>query len=728
MAIEYNNVITTVVHYQMSTTNRSFLNMHYYLKDIGIVRNKFMLALYDPDLAPVDPFDSNLSMPYKAKILREVMCNYWYFIRECVRIPDSGGTVGGGTKYKLHRGNMALGFCMLFNINAMEELPRQQGKTAGAIVWYLYLFNFGTSNSTMAFLNKRLDDSKYNLQVLRDIRAALPEYLQMNKLYDRLGKEIKATNRVESIEHPSNKNKIITVPSARNKVSAANLLRGRTIPLIWCDEYAFIPYNDIIYTNMVPAFNTAANNARRNRTHYGILITTTPGTLTTDEGLEAYHLKESATPFSEKWYDLSYNELIERLNCNTNSDFVYIRFTYQQLGADEAWFKEICRRMRNDWQGIRREVLLEWAEASDNCPFRKDDLEIIRVLVKDPKTKVPVLGGKYEINLYDSADISHYPPIIGVDVSGGFNRDSSAITIIDSQTTKVIGDFNCNYISIIDLSRVIYELVTRYMPNAVVNVERNGGYGASVLAHLLSTSIKRNLFYEIKDAVCEESFTVGGRVQRTKKRVKSYGVNSDNHKRELVIEILRNRVENHKDKFISKKLFEEMVHMEQKKNGRIEHSVNTHDDQVFSYLWALYVWYEGKDLLDNWGIKKGTIHTDAELDETVMTIDEKYKPILDEVMAEVADDVQVQLDQLNRVKAVPYKVWLQQEIDKQREATNMLLQTPMGRQGYATTFNCDLDDMANSGFTTLPSSIFGDDIQQEDISSRFNLRQFINKK
>ena len=266
------------------------------------------------------------------------------------------------------------------------------------------------------------------------------------------------------------------------------------------------------------------------------------------------------------------------------------------------------------------------------------------------------------------------------------------------------------------------------MPNAVVNVERNGGYGASVLAHLLSTSIKRNLFYEIKDAVCEESFTVGGRVQRTKKRVKSYGVNSDNHKRELVIEILRNRVENHKDKFISKKLFEEMVHMEQKKNGRIEHSVNTHDDQVFSYLWALYVWYEGKDLLDNWGIKKGTIHTDAELDETVMTIDEKYKPILDEVMAEVADDVQVQLDQLNRVKAVPYKVWLQQEIDKQREATNMLLQTPMGRQGYATTFNCDLDDMANSGFTTIPSSIFGDDIQQEDISSRFNLRQFINKK
>ena len=32
------------VYYQMSTNNKSFLNMHYYLKSIGIKNNKFMQA------------------------------------------------------------------------------------------------------------------------------------------------------------------------------------------------------------------------------------------------------------------------------------------------------------------------------------------------------------------------------------------------------------------------------------------------------------------------------------------------------------------------------------------------------------------------------------------------------------------------------------------------------------------------------------------------------------
>ena len=46
--------------------------------------------------------------------------------------------------------------------------------------------------------------------------------------------------------------------------------------------------------------------------------------------------------------------------------------------------------------------------------------------------------------------------------------------IIDSETTEVIGDLKCNYISQIDLGKAIFETVTKYMPNAVINIERNG--------------------------------------------------------------------------------------------------------------------------------------------------------------------------------------------------------------------------------------------------------------
>ena len=723
MAIEYNNVGYTTIYYHMSTTNRSFLNMHYYLKDIGIKNNKFMLALLDPDLRAIDPFDPNLNLLYKQKITREVLYNYWYFIRECVRIPDSGGAVGGGSKYELHRGNMALSFCMLFNINTFLELPRQRFKTVSAICWYVYLYNFNTSNSVIAFLNKRLEDSKNNLNVFKNIRNALPPYLRMNTVYNADGKELKKRESVESIEHPSNGNRIITVASARNKVAASNLLRGRTIPLLWFDEYAFIPYNNIVYTNVVPAFNTAANNAKRNRTHYGILITTTPGTLTTDEGLSAFKFKEAATPFNERWYDLDYNTLRERLDCNTNSNFVYVRYTYQQLGCDEKWFKEICRLMQNNWPDIRREVLLEWAEASDNCPFSKEDLEVIRVLVKDPIMKVPVLNGKYEINLYESTDLTHYPPIIGVDVSGGYNRDSSAITIIDSRTTRVIADFNCNYISPTDLSRVIYELVVKYMPNAVVIIERNGGFGGSVLHNLINTGIKHNLYYEIKERVFEESYSISGIPEKTKRRTKVYGIDSTESTRNTIIEILRNRVENHKDKFISKKIFEELLHMEVKKNGRVEHSANSHDDQVFSYLWALYVWYEGKDVLQNWNIRKEVLKTDAELEESVVTIDEKYKPILDEVISETNEEVDKQLNILNAQKVMTYGQWLDSEFIKNNKATEQLLSTPLGKKAYSEYYNTDPEENAN-GLTTLPPEIFGDSVDEDDIKNRFNLYNF----
>ena len=45
----------------------------------------------------------------------------------------------------------------------------------------------------------------------------------------------------------------------------------------------------------------------------------------------------------------------------------------------------------------------------------------------------------------------------------------------------------------------------------------------------------------------------------------------------------------HKDKFIAPILHHEMESMEVKKNGKVEHSQNSHDDQVFSYLMALVV-------------------------------------------------------------------------------------------------------------------------------------------
>lgn len=703
MAVMYGQTRTTV-YYHMSTTNKSFLEVHQYLKDSGIENNRFMLTLLDPDLARIDPHDPALPSHLKSKVLRECLYNPWYFFREVVRIPDSGQAAG--VKFQLNRGNLALLFCLMMNLNTFLEQPRQTGKTISSLCWYLYLFNFGTANAEMSFLNKKLDDSKLNLQRIREIRDLLPSYLKMDQAFNTDGTKVRGKNNVETLQHPVNNNRIRTVASARNKVAAASLMRGRTTPIIYIDEYGFIQYNTVIYTNMVPAFNTAANNARRNGTPYGMLVTTTPGMLTTDEGIEAFNMKEGATPFSERWYDLTKEQIFEIIGSNTNSNFVYIKYTYQQLGKSEQWFKDLCVTMRKDWDAIRREVLLEWSNSSENSPFRAEDLDIIKGLLKQPINTVLLLN-KYELKIYEKINMK-YPPIIGVDVSGGYQRDSSAITVVDSYSTRVTAELNSNFISTPELAMVIHTIVSQWMPNAVVNIERNGGFGASVIARLLQTSIKNNLFYTIKDKVVEERIQ-GSAIHRRTQKTKVYGSDSTKSEREALIEILRDRVEYHKDKIISPTIYEELCGMEVKKNGRVEHSSNTHDDQVFSWLWALYVYYNGGDLMNNWGITKRVLRTDADLEEAITTIQEDKSDTTQAVDLPVESQEEIE-EQLKILKSAAgqklYEQWMQEEHAKDEAAMKKILSDTGVRKSLAERYGMLMGQAEKQTVTTIPAEVF----------------------
>lgn len=713
-------------YYHMSTTNQSFLDMHYYLKQTGRQNNKFFLVIYDPDLIGVDPRDPNLNTLMKKKILRECIINFWYFIREVVRIPDQGGAVGGGARYKLHRGNLALNFGFLLNWNMFVEFPRQHGKTISAVVWYLWVFNFGTTNSEMMFMNKKHDDSKMNLRRLKDIRDTLPSYLQMKEMMGPDGKIKKASNNVESTTNIINNNKITTKAGARNSAGANGLGRGCTMPIHWYDEYAFILYNDVIYSAATPAFKTASMNAKKNNAPYGILITTTPGDMTTNEGIEAYNTKKAATPFNEAFYDYSFEKLEEVRNSNTSSSFFYIRYTYQQLGSSEQYFKEMVIDLKKNWVAIRREVLLEWSKSSSNSPFRQQDLdEVERLVMKEPIQQVSLCNGLYFLNIYKPMDASmafRYPPIMGVDVSGGYQKDSSTITIIDSRTTEVVADFNCNYISTNDLAKVIYELVVKYMPNCIVNVERNGGFGASVLSVLAKSKIKKNLYFEIKDKVIEERFNGTKPVRKTVQK-KCFGFDETRDSRQLLMEILKERMEKHKAKFISPIIFDELTTLEVKRNGRIEHADNAHDDQIFSYLLALYVWYEGKNLMQNFGLDKGTLYTD-DADEEYLGLDETYRDIVNEIEMEEDEDLQEQLNFLSSDKSVSFKQWQDQEFLKDQEALNNLLKNKVTRRAYARQNHVEEESLNNEhSFTTLPNSVFYMMDTDENQDTRSNLQK-----
>lgn len=465
------------IYYQLSTTNKSFLEMHYFLKSQKIKNNRFMLALFDPDLAGVDPYDPMLSMQMKLKILKEIQINYWYFLREVVRVTANGNPKG--IPYELNRGNLAYNFCAMYNLNIFFEMPRQVGKTMAAEVRYLYTYNFASSNSNIIFMNKNNTDAKRNLESFKALRDLLPSYLQLSQKFSVVnGKKKQLPATVTTIQHPINHNIIRTVPGARNETSAANLLRGQTITLWWADEWAFTPYNQSIYVNSMPALNKAFMNAEKAGTPYGITITTTAGILSNKEGEFAFDMINNATPFSEQWYDLSYQQIKDIVSSNMNSVFVYIKYSYKQLGLGEEWFYNQCKSMLWKMVDIRREILLEWIDTPDNSPFSQDDLEALRGMLHEPIRTVLVLN-KYNFNIYDTIPVSITgtpinPPIIGVDVSGGYKRDYTAISVIDSKTTKFIGGLKCNYMSIPDLARTLIWMVQTMMPNAIVNIERNG--------------------------------------------------------------------------------------------------------------------------------------------------------------------------------------------------------------------------------------------------------------
>ena len=721
MVIQQNTVPMKVTPH-WNTTNKSFLDMHYFLKMKKINNNAFFLALYDTDLMNIDPRDPNLPRVFKMKVLRECQFNYWYFLREIIRVPDTGGTVGGGVPYKLDRGNLALNFGFTLNWNMFLELPRQFGKTTSALCWYLWVFNFGTTNSEIMFMNKKHDDSKMNLRRMKDMRKALPDYLQMDSMYGPDGKKMKPISNVETLSHVSNGNKITTKPGANSKAKANGLGRGCTMPMQWYDEYAFILYNKIIYMSATPAFSTASRNARKNGKPYGILITTTPGDLTTEEGMNANATRCAATVFNERFYDSSPQELEEIRRANTKSNFFYIRFTYLQLGAGDDYFQSMVKDLEKDWPTIRREVLLEWATMANNSPFTQQDLDLVETYTqKDPIAQIK-LGPAYFLDVWQQTDLLRYPPIIGVDVSGGFSQDSSAITIIDSRTTKVLCTFNCNFISPIDLAKVIYHIVVKYMPNAIVNVERNGGFGSSVISYLKGTSVKRNLYFEIKDRVVEEKYN-GMTMVKLKQMTKVYGLDQTHATRELLMEILRDRMNNHKQKFVAPIITDELKTLEIKKNGRIEHADGAHDDQIFSYLLALYVWYEGKNLMENFGLEVREIKTDNTTDETLdIDVHQGQKNIgrdIEEVTREDYNDsgseIKKQLLYLSQARSIGYDEWLQQQQNENMKAIQDLLRTPQGREAYLKAYHQDPDDVKMvGGVVELPSSVFNLGIYDEE--------------
>lgn len=185
-------------------------------------------------------------------------------------------------------------------------------------------------------------------------------------------------------------------------------------------------------------------------------------------------------------YDWTKEEIEKYIEKNSINNFIYISFSYKQLGRTEDWFKHQCRSLNMDLFKIKREILLQWNKSSDLSPFSEE--EIIR-LMDNAREHVATLmiNHVYPLRIYKNDFNWHGNLMIGVDVSGGFSLDSSAVTVWDPTTQEIVATFKNNIIDTVEIGEFIYTLVKKYFVNATVVIERNS-YGR-YFAHYMSNHV-----------------------------------------------------------------------------------------------------------------------------------------------------------------------------------------------------------------------------------------------
>lgn len=577
--------------YDIHTKNTSFLKISRVLLSHGVKNNKFMLVLYDETLVGVDPHSDNLTSEQKIRIYREICKNPWYFLREVSRIPVPGKL--RGTEYALNLGNCAQSYAYLMNLNFISTLCRQSGKTIGHIALDVWVLNFGATNEAIVYLNKGQADSIENGKRFKDMKNLLPGFLK-DMIVDKTDKDNTEEKYIAKLN-----NKIHIKSPPNNAESADRTGRGLTVPLIYIDEFAFINYIDIVYDALYPAFKTASENAKHNGVPYGIHLSTTPNNIDTTSGNFAYRFIENACPFCYELYDMNPTELKEYINNNSLNNFVFIKYTWKELGRNEEWYNTMCKEMASAIK-VKREIDLEWPRSDENSLFTEEQLDKLFLYVKDQKYSLNIRNNI--IRFYDTPDFQK-KYIISCDVSGGTDQDNSAISIIDPRTFACIGSFKSPKIDTNSYYELIKDLCTLYFANSIIVIERNS-YGLNIIDRLIKDpKIEPRVFREYAMRTAEKVIENGIAV-KTKKKKLIYGIDTTSKSRKLMMDLLSTIVEEEPECVVSPLLFDDIKHLTVLPNNRIEAMQGFHDDILMSYLIARYAIQYGTAMQKIYGIRK----------------------------------------------------------------------------------------------------------------------------
>ena len=575
----------------VTTKNKSFLMISKLLRMMGVINNKFFLAIYNRDLIGVDPFDPNLTSKQKDMIAYECKINPWYYFRECVRVPFQGKTNGG--PFKLNLANLALFWCHFNSMDLFLTIPRQNGKTVSTMALMSWFMFIGVQNVKIAMITKDSGLKQDNVSRLKEIRDYLPKYLVINMFKDGDNKE--------KVEYNLLGNEFRTLVSANSAQRADMQGRGITTPTQHWDEGPFCTNIEISYPIALGATTAARDQLRSLGIPCGIIHTSTAGDPSTKSGKFCKKLVGDAYRFKVNTYDcVDRDELVSRVRLNAASDMIYIEYSFKQLGKSEEWFiKEVLRRQTNTKiEVIARDYFNMWVSEIGKDLLPPDILQAV-VASKVEPIEIELIDG-IEVNWYvprsvrDSREFGYLPLIIGTDVSENVGRDFTTFTIINPKDMSVVATFRCNDVNTMLVANMAYDLL-KLFPRSVWIPERNMAHSIIDGVLLLLKGDRIDPFTRIYNTMVQDGTYVPNDTNAEHHR-KCFGFRTNRTTRDLLYKsVFKRAMFTNKDRIFDTQLANE-IQMLTIRNGRIDHAVDGNDDQLISYLLACYFVYFGQNL------------------------------------------------------------------------------------------------------------------------------------
>ena len=693
--------------YDFSTKNKSFIQLHKDLKKLGIKNNRFFLKLYDTTLKKVDPFAIVVPLEIQARIIRECIRNPWYFLREIARIPVDGKPIcpGGGSPFIIDRNSVATWYLFLNGFDTYASKPRQCGKTMDALQKINYAYSFGAMSGTITMANKDLTLNKMNLARLKAQRDMLPLYLQMKNVFDHETQKIlKETSNVTSMKNPITKNTITLLPTASTEAKAEGLGRGYTSSIQFWDEFDWTPWNTKIIDTSVFAFNSASDNAKKNKSLYGRIFTSTPGNLDSRDGRNAESFingnEEERTKGMLKWtdsmLDVDINKLYQIVHSRSYNGIIFVEHSWKQLKKSYEWYERACEGVRFNPEQIAREIQLKRLRGTSRSPFKRQDIMTLISHMMEAKESVDFSDNLCSIKIYDKIN-RKIPYVISIDPAEGLSGDNMAMVVINPYTEKPVAEFESPYIRQDKMSDMVVKFMDKYCPRSMIVVENNRG--RELIHRLQETYYCTNLWFDVDKIGSKE--TINSKEPDTSAE-KALGFTTSRTTRPLLYNILESMVAEEQEKLCTKLLVDSICSLEKSNTGRIAAASGKHDDMCMAYLFGIYVLRNSTNI-EEWGIVRGGKEP---TDESAPTTQEEALQKLREFAELLPDDIRKLLikEEKNPVKdAFEYERQLQSmnsineltEYDRRSVYDNDVDLEIGHNSSYETALDNQLYDMMN---------------------------------